>query len=96
MKHKIRKAARGQPCTIRAPGVCNHDPETTVLAHAPCIDKGMGIKGPDWWGAFACSSCHDFLDGRAISPIDDSTAKPTLWLQGIYETQRYLRGVGLL
>lgn len=29
----LRKAARGQMCTVRIPGYCNHDPETSVLAH---------------------------------------------------------------
>ncbi|EIZ8685769.1 DUF1364 family protein, partial [Shigella sonnei] len=28
----LRKAARGQMCTVRIPGYCNHDPETSVLA----------------------------------------------------------------
>lgn len=27
----LRKAAKGKPCTIRVPGVCNFDPATTVL-----------------------------------------------------------------
>ena len=27
-----RREAKGQPCMVRIPGVCNGDPETTVLA----------------------------------------------------------------
>ncbi|EIC2853121.1 DUF1364 domain-containing protein, partial [Escherichia coli] len=29
----LRKAAKGQMCTVRIPGYCNHNPETSVLAH---------------------------------------------------------------
>lgn len=62
---KLRKAARGQPCLVRIPGVCNGDPETTVLAHwrAPGL-AGMGQKPHDLIGAWACSACHDEVDGR--------------------------------
>ena len=40
----LRKAAKGQMCQIRIPGSCNHNPETSVLAHctdaeALCIDR---------------------------------------------------------
>lgn len=29
----LRKAARGRECQVRIPGVCNGNPETTILAH---------------------------------------------------------------
>lgn len=66
----IRKAARGQDCTLRIPGVCNRDPETVVLCHSNALadGKGMGLKAPDTEACFGCSSCHDVLDGRAPRP----------------------------
>lgn len=66
----IRKAARGQDCTMRIPGVCNWNPETTVLCHSNELSdgKGMGLKAPDTEAAFACCNCHDVLDGRAPRP----------------------------
>lgn len=64
----LRKLAKGQPCMIRVPGVCNRNPETTVLAHyrlgGTC---GTGMKPPDMLGAWACSACHDAVDGRVRS-----------------------------
>lgn len=63
---KLRDSARGEPCTVQIPDVCNHNPETTVLAHLP-DDSGtgkMGGKVDDWCACFACSDCHDVLDGR--------------------------------
>jgi len=62
---KLRKAAKGRPCMVRIPGICNHNPETVVLAH---IRKGgvagVGMKPPDLCGVWACSDCHDAIDGR--------------------------------
>lgn len=66
----IRKSARGQDCTMRIPGVCNCDTDTTVLAHSNFLadGKGMGLKAPDTAACYACSSCHDVLDGRRVRP----------------------------
>ncbi len=66
----IRRAARGQDCTLMIPGVCNRNPETTVLCHSNRLadGKGMGIKAPDTEACFGCSDCHDVLDGRRPLP----------------------------
>jgi len=60
----LTQSARGQNCTLNISGVCNGDPETTVLAHLPDGNGGMGIKSNDTSACFACSSCHDAIDGR--------------------------------
>lgn len=64
----LRKAAKGQPCTVNLPGVCNYDSSTTVLAHDRKGWLGMGCKPPDDRGAFCCSVCHDYVDGRRSLP----------------------------
>lgn len=56
--------ARGQDCKVNGP-TCNRNPETTVTAHNPFGERGTGIKCADWDSCWACSDCHDFLDGRA-------------------------------
>ena len=62
--NQIRASARGQTCTIQSPW-CNHDPDTTVLAHYSAPGCGtMGGKSDDSSAAYACSECHDHLDGR--------------------------------
>lgn len=95
MGSKIRAAARGQTCTLRLPG-CNGDTETTVFAHAPSVDNGMGLKtAPDFWGAFACSHCHDVVDGR-VPTSDQRILILERWLAGVYETQKRLLAAGLL
>lgn len=65
----LRNMARGKPCQVRIPGICNGNPETTVLAHyrMPGI-CGTGIKPSDVCGAWSCSACHDAIDGRTSTP----------------------------
>lgn len=61
---RLRDSARGQDCTLRL-ACCNHNPETTVLAHLPVPGfKGVGMKVPDNLSAFACLACHDAIDRR--------------------------------
>jgi len=61
---KIRKSARGKMCSLQIYPYCNNNTETTVLAHLPSMAKGMSIKSPDYLAVYACSSCHDLIDGR--------------------------------
>lgn len=60
----LRKLAKGQECMLRLPGICNWNPETTVLAHIRRGFFGMGTKPVDWCGVWMCSDCHDAYDGR--------------------------------
>lgn len=61
----LRKEAKGRPCMVRIPNVCNFNNDTVVLAHIRLQGvSGMGMKSPDLIGAWACSACHDEIDGR--------------------------------
>lgn len=61
---KLTKLARGRECQVRLP-CCNHNPETTVLAHFRMAGIcGIGTKPHDILGAWACSACHDEIDRR--------------------------------
>jgi Protein of unknown function (DUF1364) len=64
ISQKLRDSARGRDCTLQLPGICNHDPETTVLAHLRSDVKGVGNKSDDWHACFCCSACHEALDQR--------------------------------
>jgi hypothetical protein len=67
----LRKLARGMSCGLRLPGVCNHDPETTVLCHRRIYGvAGMGQKPPDTCAFIGCGACHDVYDGRRKSNFD--------------------------
>ena len=102
---KITKSAIAETCTFNLPGICNRNPETTVLCHAPHPDKGRGKKGPDTWAAYGCSDCHDEMDGRTWRVdwkqkkyVYDGVpmGKVFFWHSAIRETQRRLIKKGLM
>lgn len=64
----LRKLARNKPCMVRLPG-CDGGGDSTVLAHYRLSGLcGMGIKPPDFIGAWCCSNCHAIVDGRMKPP----------------------------
>lgn len=92
----IRKAAKGQPCQVRLSGVCNRNPETTVLAHYRLAGTcGTGIKPPDYLGAFACSSCHDAVDGRTKTDLTEDELR-LAHAEGVMRTLVILEKTGLV
>jgi hypothetical protein len=91
----LRKAARGRECQVRIPGVCNGNPETTVLTHIRIAGLcGTGIKPPDLIAAIACSSCHDEID-RRTRLVDAEYAKECA-LEGMARTQVIWMKEGLI
>jgi len=71
---RLLAMARGMPCLLRIPGVCNGDPETTVAAHSNWREhggKGAHRKADDCYSVWACSACHlDWLDtGPALRAV---------------------------
>lgn len=95
----IRKSARNEECTICLPGVCNHDPATTVLCHSNSLadGKGMGLKAPDTAAAYGCSACHDVLDGRRGRPAGMTLLEVEgRFYSGMLETHERLRRKGLM
>ncbi|MBC3491916.1 DUF1364 domain-containing protein [Pseudomonas taiwanensis] len=92
---KLTKAARGRECQVRIPGVCNGNPETTVLAHYRMAGTcGVGIKPNDLQGAWACSACHDACDGRRGDIGRDEARQ--YHAEGVMRTQSILIREGVL
>ena len=69
-KH-LRNSARDQECTLQIAGICNCNPETTILAHLPDESHGMALKADDISACFACSACHDVIDSRSSNQISN-------------------------
>lgn len=90
----IRQSAEGERCRVKIPGVCNGDPQTVVLAHL----NGAGIsrKAPDWQAAYACSGCHEWLDGRYAQEGFDRETRDLMHLKAVIATQRALIDKGLI
>lgn len=97
---KIRDSARGEDCTVNSP-FCNRTPETTVLAHfGEPGEKGMGLKPDDTSAAYACSACHDWLDGR-VNPLGLHSSsyektKEWYWFRAMRRTWKLLIENGVL
>jgi Ni,Fe-hydrogenase I small subunit len=67
----LRKSAQGEGCTMQVAGVCNHNPETVILAHLRWLgDCGGSFKPTDLQACFACSECNRWTD----SPTHAETA----------------------
>lgn len=84
---KLQLSARGQPCTVRIFGVCNHNPETTVLAHLN--GGGGGMKHPDLFACFACFDCHEWLDGGYTRTDATRKDRDMAHYQAIHRTQKW-------
>ena len=83
----LRKSAKGQPCLIRIPGHCTHDPETVVLCHDN-LESGMGMKAHDLHGAFGCHVCHAIVDGRRKVKEFTRDELRLMFYQGMVRTQK--------
>ena len=87
---KITKSARGEDCTLLL-GNCSGN-DTVVLCHIG-KNRGMAYKCGDHFAVYACSNCHDIIDGRAkpvyVLSIDDAK------LTALERTQQKLIEKGL-
>lgn len=93
----ITESARGESCTVRIPFVCNHDDSTVVFAHISGVRFGHGVGIKTKIGAYACSACHDVLDGRVQRPqgiaLDDLKLAH---YEGVMETMTRLFDKGII
>jgi hypothetical protein len=81
---------------VRLPDICNHNSETTVLAHIRLSGvSGMGLKADDLLGAWACSACHDAIDRRFRTDLDRDYVR-LAHLEGMVRTIAQLRKEGLI
>ncbi|MBA5202212.1 DUF1364 domain-containing protein [Pectobacterium aroidearum] len=91
----FKEEARGRDCQIRIPGVCNFNPETTVLTHYRLAGTcGTGIKPDDRQAAWGCSACHDEVD-RRTRHIDTEAAR-LCHAEGVMRTLNILIAEGKL
>lgn len=93
VSQKLRDSARGQECAFQIPGICNHNPETVVLCHAPSEIKGMGNKSHDYHAAFGCSECHAALDHHRLP---EKWHEYFYWLRAVMRTQNIWVAKGLM
>lgn len=93
---KILRHAKGQPCTLRFPGICNGNPETTVACHIRDRHKGMGQKASDYSVVFGCSDCHRYLDEHVCADADELLEMTAHIVRGLQETWGVLIRDGII
>ena len=96
---KVLNSARGQQCSMRLPGICNGNPETTVWAHlnGAAFGKGMGQKAHDILGFHACSECHRYYDvGHGTRALFSEDAMLEAVLSAVCETYVRLVRAGIV
>lgn len=80
----LRKAARGRECTVRIPGYCNGNPETSVLAHYRLAGTcGTGCK-------------PDVIDGRTKTTDFTYDELRLMHAEGVMRTLEIWRKEGLI
>ena len=87
--------AKGQPCMLQIPGVCNGDESTVVACHSnmQIHGKGMGKRADDLFVSFGCANCHYELDyGTKLSREEKELA----FYRGMSRTQRYWLAEGII
>lgn len=90
---KITQSAKMQDCTMRIPGVCKFNNETTVFAHKN--GGGGAYKHSDIHGAFMDVHCHDWYDSRTHKDVPKDV-KELEFLRAMIETQNILLEQGLI
>ena len=90
-------AAAGMPCSLRLPGICNHNAATTVMCHLPGIGKSVASKVSDLHTAFGCSACHTAIDtfGWERRGLSSAVVLDAM-LRGHAETQARLTTLGII
>ncbi|ENI4692464.1 DUF1364 domain-containing protein [Salmonella enterica] len=96
-KVDLRKQAQGRECTVRIPGHCNFNPETSVLAHYRLAGTcGASCKPDDMQGAIACNGCHDVIDGRVKTKEYSHEELRLMHAEGVFRTQEIWRREGFI
>lgn len=91
----FREASRGAECSLRIPGVCCHDTETTVGAHLrlPFL-SGAAQKPDDLFIMDACHACHTYQEALGMKQVDEIGAREILY--ALTQTQMRRRASGLI
>ncbi|WP_043530442.1 nuclease domain-containing protein [Litchfieldella xinjiangensis] len=93
----MRNAARAERCTLEILGVCSHREETTVLAHLPDESHGISRKSDDISAVFACSNCHNVIDGDSRGwPADEYRQREWYFRRAQTRTWRRLLELGVI
>lgn len=82
----LLEMARGRPCLLLVPGICNHRVDTTVTCHSnlPQHGKAGARKADDCCSVWGCFACHAWLDqGPAPAQVKEAAFMDGLHRQAL-------------
>lgn len=91
-KLTLKTSARGEDCSLRLVPCSSN--ETVVLCHIG-RNRGWSIKCGDHFAIYACSNCHDVIDGRVKSEFSKLELESEK-LRALEETQLKFIEKGLM
>jgi hypothetical protein len=99
MSLSLLRASAGHPdahCFLNIAGVCTM--EGNVLCHIRLKDFcGMGMKPPDYLGAFGCSTCHIHFDSNGTRGLKRGSEEWLFYaLRGMARTHQFWHEHGYL
>lgn len=89
--------ARGKPCLLRVPGVCQGGTDTTVAAHSnsSCHGKAGARKADDHYSVWSCAACHiGWLDQGAAPRSQKAAAFMAAHLRQVLEWRSIAAAAG--
>ena len=88
----LMKWAHNQPCTLRLPGICRDETETTAGCHLNYGWAGKGMrKKADDVVVIGCIHCHKAMDGQNENVWATIYGdKEFYWLRALFETTRLI------
>ncbi|MDT1785972.1 DUF1364 family protein [Salmonella enterica subsp. enterica serovar Oslo] len=90
-KIDLKNQALERMLTLRIPGICNFNTETSVLAHYRMSDtSGTCIKPQDMQCAIASNTSHHEIDGSLKTYIDKDTMRQ-YQAEGVFRNQQIWR-----
>lgn len=99
-QHRNRRLldlAKGKPCLLRVPGVCQGGNETTVAAHSnsSCHGKAGARKADDQYSAWGCMACHSWLDQGPAPRAQKKTVFMAAHLRQVMEWRFMATDIGI-
>jgi len=93
---RLLDLARGMPCLLQVPGVCNGRTDTTVACHSNLgiHGKAGARKADDFWSCWGCSACHHWLDRGPADALVKEVAFLAAHLQQVLAWRQILSEPG--
>jgi len=83
----LLEIARGRPCLLLIPAICNHRLDTTVACHSNLSIHGKSLsrKADDVYIVHGCAACHTWLDTSGAPAAQKEAAFMAAHMRQVFE-----------